>query len=114
MEICNKIQNELQIGHEKLCPWPENPCPPSFLSLPPYTSAQWKSDVRNAFDGLVELRSNLPELNENEIASMVRFYCVEILFIGLLLWKSHCHIRMIYSNLNQCLHTSGILTLKGN
>lgn len=69
-EICTKLQNELQIGHEKLCPWPHNPCPPSFLSLPAHSVEQWKQIVKVAFDNLVELRSYLPELNEDEIASM--------------------------------------------
>jgi len=69
-EICNKIQNDLQIGHEKLCPWPKNPCPLSFLSLPTFTAEQWKLHIGEAFDGLVQLRGSLPELNEDEIASM--------------------------------------------
>ena len=70
-EICNKLQNELQIGHEKLCPWPKNPCPPYFLSLPSYTAEQWKVVTKDAFDDLVMLRNSLPELNEDEVASMV-------------------------------------------
>ena len=70
-EICNKIQNDLQIGHEKLCPWPQNPCPPSFLSLPSLTTEQWKVSLKESFDGLVHIKGNLPELNEDEIAAMV-------------------------------------------
>ena len=70
-EICNKIQNDLQIGHEKLCPWLQNPCPPSFLSLPSLTTEQWKFTLKESFDGLVHIKGNLPELNEDEIATMV-------------------------------------------
>ncbi|XP_065674268.1 uncharacterized protein LOC100199404 isoform X2 [Hydra vulgaris] len=69
-EICNKVQNKLQIGHEKLCPWPDNPCPPSFLSLPSYTSEQWCAEMKLSFESLMTLRGNLPELNEDEIASL--------------------------------------------
>ena len=70
-DICQKIQDELQIGHEKLCPWPENPCPPSFLSMPSCSGEHWRVEIKNAFEGLVELNSKLPELNEDEVAAMV-------------------------------------------
>lgn len=77
-EICNKIKNELQIGHEKLCPWPNNPCPPSFLSVPSQSAQQWKADIKHAFSGLLELKGNLPELNEDAVAAMVKVYSIKI------------------------------------
>jgi len=69
-EICNKLQSDLQIGHKQLCPWPKNPCPRSFLALPCYTADQWKKEVIAAFESLVLLKSNLPELCEDEVAAM--------------------------------------------
>ncbi|XP_066930142.1 uncharacterized protein [Clytia hemisphaerica] len=69
-DICNEIKDKLKIGHQKLCPWPQNPCPPSFLSLPSRSAQQWKMEIRSAFCGLLELKGNLPELNEDTVASM--------------------------------------------
>lgn len=70
MEICNKLQSDLQIGHKELCPWPNNPCPRSFLTLPRYTGEKWKEEIMVAFKGLIQLKSNLPELCEDEVATM--------------------------------------------
>ena len=70
-EICNKLQTDLQIGHNQLCPWPKNPCPRSFLSLPCYSGEQWKDEITSAFTGLIQLKNNLPELSEDEVADMV-------------------------------------------
>jgi len=70
-EICSEIKDKLKIGHQKLCPWPHNPCPPSFLSLPSLSAQQWKTEIKSAFYGLLELKGNLPDLNEDTVATMV-------------------------------------------
>lgn len=91
-EICNKLQSDLQIGHKQLCPWPNNPCPRSFLTLPSYTGEQWKEEIIVAFKGLIQLKFNLPELCEDEVAAMkvLDNSCIEALMSTIFKHNSDC------------------------
>ena len=73
-DICSQIKDNLKIGHQNLCPWPQNPCPPSFLNMPSWSAQNWKFEINSAFHSLLELKSNLPELNEDTVASMVNLF----------------------------------------
>eukprot|EP00794_Sanderia_malayensis_P006100 gene6100-6804_t len=69
-EMCSHLQSKLITGHDKLCPWPENCCPISFMNLPYQSREQWTSFLMNSFSGLLMLGKEMPLLNEDALEDM--------------------------------------------
>ncbi|EDO45084.1 predicted protein [Nematostella vectensis] len=62
-KTCLQLKDSLVAGHTKFCPWPDNPCPESFLGLPTNTPVQWKEDFRMRCQALLDLGASLPLLD---------------------------------------------------
>ncbi|XP_015771803.1 PREDICTED: nuclear-interacting partner of ALK-like [Acropora digitifera] len=69
-KTCEQLNEALVSGHSKLCPWPDNPCPESFVRLPIYSYSQWLDDYRARWRSIVTLADDIPLVDEQAIKDM--------------------------------------------
>ncbi|XP_073229402.1 uncharacterized protein [Porites lutea] len=69
-KTCEQLKEALVTGHSKLCPWPDNPSPESFLKLPMYSYSQWLEDYRARWRSIVTLVDEIPLIDEQAMEDM--------------------------------------------
>ncbi|KAL9960654.1 hypothetical protein ACROYT_G034140 [Oculina patagonica] len=69
-KTCEQLKEALVSGHSKLCRWPDNPCPESFVKLPLYSYAQWLEDYRERWRSIITLVDEIPCVDEQAIEDM--------------------------------------------
>lgn len=69
-KTCGQLNEALVSGHSKLCPWPDNPCPESFIRLPVYSYSQWLDDYRARWRSIVTLAEDIPLVDEQAMKDM--------------------------------------------
>ncbi|KAM6301858.1 zinc finger C3HC-type protein 1 isoform 2-T2 [Podargus strigoides] len=69
-ECCVELKKALCTAHEKLCFWPDSPCPDRFAMLPVDEPKALLQDFLDRFQSLCQLELQLPSLGPEDMKNM--------------------------------------------